>query len=55
MSNPIVLTSDTDASLKWDYRHLQFGTPMPSGTELWPNLGDDGLRKAAYRGGWKPA
>jgi hypothetical protein len=24
-------------------------------TELWPNLGDDGLRKAAYRGGWKPA
>ncbi len=23
--------------------------------ELWPNLGDGGLRKAAYRGGWKPA
>ena len=23
--------------------------------ELWPNLGDDGLREAAYRGGWKPA
>jgi hypothetical protein len=23
--------------------------------ELWPNLGDDDLRKAAYRGGWKPA
>jgi len=23
--------------------------------ELWPNLGDDGVRKAAYRGGWKPA
>jgi hypothetical protein len=22
--------------------------------ELWPNLGDGGLRKAAYRGGWKP-
>ena len=21
------------------------------GTELWPNLGDDGLREAAYRGG----
>jgi len=25
------------------------------GLELWPNLGDDGVRKAAYRGGWKPA
>jgi len=24
-------------------------------TELCPNLGDDGLRGAAYRGGWKPA
>ncbi len=23
--------------------------------ELWPNLGDGGLRQAAYRGGWKPA
>ena len=23
--------------------------------ELWPNLGDGGLREAAYRGGWKPA
>ncbi len=23
--------------------------------ELWPNLGDGELRKAAYRGGWKPA
>ena len=23
--------------------------------ELCPNLGDDGLRRAAYRGGWKPA
>jgi IS5 family transposase len=23
--------------------------------ELWPNLGDGGLRKAAFRGGWKPA
>jgi hypothetical protein len=25
------------------------------GEELWLNLGDDDLRKAAYRGGWKPA
>jgi hypothetical protein len=23
--------------------------------ELWPKLGDGGLRKAAYRGGCKPA
>ena len=23
--------------------------------ELCPNLGDDGLRRAVYRGGWKPA
>src|SRR5215208_7069209 len=23
--------------------------------ELWPNLGDGDVRKAAYRGGWKPA
>jgi hypothetical protein len=23
--------------------------------EPWPRLGDGGLRKAAYRGGWKPA
>ena len=23
----------------------------PSGRELWPKLGDGGLRKAAYRGG----
>ena len=27
---------------------------MP-GSELWPKLGDGGLRRAAYRGGWKPA
>jgi hypothetical protein len=24
-------------------------------TELWPKLGDGCLRRAAYRGGWKPA
>ena len=23
--------------------------------ELWPKLGDGSVRKAAYRGGWKPA
>jgi hypothetical protein len=23
--------------------------------ELWPKLGDGFVRKAAYRGGWKPA
>ena len=28
---------------------------MTSVLELCPNLGDDGLRRAAYRGGWKPA
>jgi putative transposase len=36
---------DTDAAKRFFRRLL----------ELWPNLGDDGLRKAAYRGGWKPA
>jgi hypothetical protein len=24
-------------------------------SELCPKLGDDGVREAAYRGGWKPA
>ena len=24
-------------------------------SELWPKLGDGSVRKAAYRGGWKPA
>jgi hypothetical protein len=23
--------------------------------ELWPKLGDGSVRRAAYRGGWKPA
>ncbi|MEY9604006.1 hypothetical protein ABIF74_008698 [Bradyrhizobium japonicum] len=26
-------------------------TPIPRREELWRNLGDDGVRKAAYRGG----
>jgi tripartite-type tricarboxylate transporter receptor subunit TctC len=30
-------------------------THVPYAGELWPNLGDGGLRKAAFRGGWKPA
>jgi site-specific DNA recombinase len=29
--------------------------PISQDPELWPNLGDGGLRKAAFRGGWKPA
>ena len=28
--------------------------PMGFFAELWRKLGDGGLRKAAYRGGWKP-
>jgi hypothetical protein len=31
ISKPIVLTSATDASLKWCHQHLHFGTSMPSG------------------------
>jgi hypothetical protein len=27
----------------------------PLKTELWPKLGDGSVRRAAYRGGWKPA
>ena len=30
-------------------------TKLVGRRELYPNLGDDGLRRAAYRGGWKPA
>jgi len=30
------------------------GMTAPS-AELWPKLGDGFVRKAAYRGGWKPA
>ncbi len=28
---------------------------MKAARELWPKLGDGGLRRVAYRGGWKPA
>jgi integrase len=34
------------------YLFLSERGPM---TELWPKLGDGEVRKAAYRGGWKPA
>jgi hypothetical protein len=34
---------------------LTHWTTHAQSRELWPNLGDDDLRKAAYRGGWKPA
>jgi hypothetical protein len=33
--------------------HTQY--PSDVITELWPKLGDGSVRKAAYRGGWKPA
>ena len=29
--------------------------PVDLEEELWPKLGDGFVRKAAYRGGWKPA
>ena len=29
--------------------------PDKDDPELWPKLGDGDVRKAAYRGGWKPA
>ena len=35
-------------------RHLWLW-PSPVPPQLCLNLGDDGLRRAAYRGGWKPA
>ena len=28
---------------------------IATSAELWANLGDGSVRKAAYRGGWKPA
>lgn len=31
--------------------HAATDKPFPSSTELWPELGDDGVREAAYRGG----
>ena len=36
-------------------RDQAFLLPPDAKDELWPNLGDGGVRKAAYRGGWKPA
>jgi SRSO17 transposase len=38
--------------------HADRAAPFRSycaGLELWPKLGDGEVRKAAYRGGWKPA
>jgi transposase len=39
---------------KLSFRRLSVRPQHPQ-SELWPKLGDGGLRKAAYRGGWKPA
>jgi hypothetical protein len=46
----LLLTGFTDFIVKNSLVRRLIGKP-----ELWPNLGDDDLRKAAYRGGWKPA
>jgi hypothetical protein len=38
-----------------DVNYAELARRLTDMGELWPNLGDDGLREAAYRGGWKPA
>jgi hypothetical protein len=46
-------TENAGAALGIDHRGQQGRIDVKR--ELWPNLGDGGLRKAAFRGGWKPA
>jgi hypothetical protein len=38
-----------------DVNYAELARRLTDMGELWPNLGDDGLSQAAYRGGWKPA
>ena len=48
---PFRWTKSADDILASIERLCTYNSPA----ELCPNLGDDGLRGAAYRGGWKPA
>lgn len=40
---------------RYDKGSLLITSQVPVSRELWPKLGDGVVRRAAYRGGWKPA
>ena len=48
---PLLAFGNSDGDLAM-MRYTKSGS---GSREIWPKLGDGGLRKAAYRGGWKPA